>query len=269
MIRRFNYTGRRRIRREDARVSMRSDDSGLPIFSANLSLDRYKLPGDARIFVEAYRLTSFMRFPWGTVKQPTPAEDRTLTEFGAGDGVLFRVKVVEPTDEVNRRPARVLALADQLRPQRLEETLRQSFSLLEVVPCELNEVWRIHFPEDGGEPVLLVNQCLVERHHELVRSEQFVSLVLPQIVRTILTQIMVVEGVDPTEDGDDWRSLWHRFARTLPGVGDSPRPANGEGSKPENADELEEWIDTAVAAFARKCRIDQRFHDWWSDGGMT
>ena len=266
MIRRFNYTGRRRIRREDVRILVRYDDGNQPVFSASLSLDRYKLPGDARVFLEAHRLTSFKRFSWGTVKQLTPDQDRSLAEFGAADGVLFRVKVVEPSEEANGRPARVLVLADQLRPQRFDEAPQQSFSLLEIIPSEIGEVWKVDFPEDGGEPVLLVNQNLVKRHHELVRSDEFVSLVLPQVLRTVLTEILVNRGVDPSEAGDDWHSLWPQFARTLPGVGDAPCPIDGEDGKLENSDELEEWIKTAVEAFARKCRISQKFHDWWRDG---
>ena len=266
MIRRFNYTGRRRIRREDVRIAVRSDDSGLPIFSANLSLDRYKLPGEAHIVLEAYRsMTSYMRFPWGTVRQPVPHQNRRLSDFGTADGVLFRVKVVESPDQTNGRPPRVLALADQLRPQRFDEEQGQSLSLIDVVPSEINEIWRVDFPEDGGEPVLQVNQHLVERHHELVRTEEFISLVLPQVLRIVLTQILVIEKVDPYEDRDDWRSLWHRFARTLPGVGDAPHPAKGEGDTPENVDELEVWISNTVDAFARKFHIDQRFNDWWSN----
>lgn len=205
-----------------------------------------------------------MRFPWGTVKQPVPHQDGTLTDFTTADGVLFRVKVVESPNQGNDRPPRVLALADQLRPQRFDEDQRQSLSLIDVVPSEIGEVWRVDFPEDGGEPVLQVNRYLVERHHELVRGDQFISLVLPEVLRIVLTRVLVIENVDPSEEGDDWRSLWHRFVRALPGVGDAPHPVKGESDSPENVDELEAWIDNAVDAFARKYRIDQRFNDWWS-----
>ena len=266
MIRRFNYTRRRRIRRQDVRVSVRSNGDTLPIFSADLSLDRYSLPGEARVFVEAYRQTSFMRFPWGRVGQLAPAVDRTLTEFGTADGVLFRVKIVEPLDNGNGRPARLLALANQISPKRLDQARLQSLSLLAVTLADLEEVWRVDFSPDGGEPTLQVNQRLVRSHHALVRSQEFVSLALPQVFRAILTQVLMIDRFDAIEDEADWHSLWLRFSQTLPGVGEAPQPACGDRGELENADELERWIDDAVAAFARKFRVDRRFSDWWSDG---
>ena len=66
-IRRINSTGRRKILREDARIFVRPDSDGMLSFDAKLNLTGYDLPDDARVFVEAYRLTSLMRFPHGTV----------------------------------------------------------------------------------------------------------------------------------------------------------------------------------------------------------
>ena len=43
------------------------DSDGMLSFDAKLDLTGYDLPDDARVFVEAYRQTSFMRFPHGTV----------------------------------------------------------------------------------------------------------------------------------------------------------------------------------------------------------
>lgn len=265
MIRHFNYTGRRRIQREDARVSVRCNGDGVAIFSVELSLERYDLPHDARVFVEAYRPTSFMRFPWGTVGLLVPAHDRALTEFGNADGALFRVKVVEPSDESGGRPARLLALADKLRPVRLEESAQQSQSLLEVMSAELDEIWKVDFG-DGGEPILLVNQRIEAEHQGLVRSDPFASLVLPQVFRTILRQILVAERFDAIEDGAAWQALWLQYSRSLPGVGDVPRPADAPDGRLENLDEMEDWIEAAVGAFARKFHVERRFEDWWQEG---
>jgi hypothetical protein len=71
-IRRINSTGRKKIVREDARIFVRTDSDGVLTFDAVLDLTNYNLPEDACVFVEAYRQTTFMRFPHGTVGAPQP-----------------------------------------------------------------------------------------------------------------------------------------------------------------------------------------------------
>jgi hypothetical protein len=265
MIRRFNYTGRRRIRQEDAQVSVRSGANGPPIFSAQLSLDRYRLPADAQVFVEAQRSMSFMRFPWGRVRQLAPPSDRALTEFGTADGIKFRVKVVEATADRDGRPARVLALADQIRPQFEEAPLRQ-LSLLEIVSSDLdNEVWKLDFTGDD-EPKLLINKNIVSNPPSLARDDRFVSLVLPQILRTILTQVLVIDRFDAADDGTNWRARWLQISTEFLGAGkDPPQIDCDDHGKLLNQDDIEEWVEDAAEAFVRKFHIGRQFKDWWDE----
>ena len=81
----------------------------------------------------------------------------------------------------------------------------------------------------------------------------FRSLVCAAALREILTRILRVEGhTDPdAEDQNDWRSRWLRFAVAFPGVGDPP-PQDEE-------DEFDDWIESAVAAFARQFRLRDQF----------
>src|SRR5580704_5818632 len=111
-IKRINSTGRSKIVRGDARISVRPDPDGVLTFDATINLTDYGLPYDAHVFVEAYRQTTFMRFRHGTVAAPQPPGDlaRRLTEFATGDGLLFRVKVTSTGD----RAGVLLAEADRL-----------------------------------------------------------------------------------------------------------------------------------------------------------
>jgi hypothetical protein len=267
MIRRFNYTGRRRIRQEDVVISVQREADRVCSFSAQLLLERYRFPSNALVFVEASRLASFMRFSWGLVRLISPPRDRILTEFGTADGVKFRVKVVEATgDGGETRPARVLGLADNIRP-RLEDAPTSPLSLIDVVPADLgDELWKVEFSADD-EPKLLVNSRLVASPTQLVRDDHFVSMALPQLLRTVLTQILMVERFDGTDDGSDWQGQWLQFAKTLPGMGSGP-PTQEEDSDGtiQNVDELEEWIDQAARTFSRKFHIDRRFDSWWNQG---
>ena len=59
-------------------------------------LDGYDLPAEALVFVKAYRQTTWMRWPWGTVGALQPPANRALAEFDSPDDVLFRVRVTSP-----------------------------------------------------------------------------------------------------------------------------------------------------------------------------
>ena len=98
MIRRFNYTDRLRIRRSDVRIVLREEDGKLE-FDADLrALADYDLPPDSLVFIEAYRQTNWMRFPFGQLGAILPGANRVLSQFDSPDGIQFRVKVTPNGD---------------------------------------------------------------------------------------------------------------------------------------------------------------------------
>lgn len=90
------------------------------------------------------------------------------------------------------QPARLLAIADQIAAIMPHQPPGAPASLLDLVPADIHEVWRLEF-EDGSEPYLAVNQELVSNLPSFGRSDQFVSMILPQVLRSILERILVVE----------------------------------------------------------------------------
>ncbi len=252
MLRRFNYTGRQRIKREHARFTLFEGNGTSATFSATLQLDEYDLPRTARVYVEAYRRTSWMRFEYGTVESITEPADRTLSRFPDGVAVRFRLKVVG--DRSDAGVASVLALADRIRPRLVRARPEQQESLLPVRQVDMPEQpWRVEFEEDQ-EPVLLISRELVDDMHRLATSDEFVSLVLPEVFRSVLTRILLVERAEDEESVEDWRQAWLRFASGLPGVGQPPR-----GDPDETMDEREDWIEEAVRVFCRRKNIARRF----------
>jgi len=252
MIRRLNYTGRRRIRREDVGIQIRASGDGALSLDATVSLAGYRLPEDARVFIEAYRQTIWQRFDFGTVGAVRPPPDRGLGAFGSGDGVLFRVKVVEARGAgAGNHPARILAHADSIRPRVAEQ--REKRSLLAVDAGDFrDEVWRLEFDE-SGPPVLKVSRHLIPNWRSLPGTPAFQALALPAIFRSILTRILVTHQHTDLEDVSDWRTQWLRFACGLPGI----------RHLPGNDADSDEWIDEAVAAFSRHARMTERFREWW------
>lgn len=247
MIKRINFTGRRRILREDVRVYLRRRPGGPATFRAELDLSGYDLPADATVRIEAYRLTSWMSFELGTVGALDILGDHELLEFGDAEGVLFRVRVVsaDPQKRV------VLAEADQIHGIAHEEADDGREHILPVVGADLEAaIWQVSF--DNG-PALLVNRAIPD-WQKAVKSPQFIALVYPAIVRIILTRA-VKDDADP-EDAVDPLAKWIRFAHTIPGVREYP----------DDHREREQWIDDVVSAFCRWQKLLDRFiYSWKSE----
>jgi hypothetical protein len=249
-IRTLNYTNRRRIIREDARITIR-EEKGAFVFDAGLSLADYGLPGVARIFIEAYRQTQYMRFDFGQVGAMRIPEDRFLSDFDSVEGVLFRVKVVTSADPRGL----LLAEADQIRPRKLTDEDENRIPLLPVTRSDNmgDEIWRLEF--DDQQTLLKVNAELGD-WQALARAPVFIALVYPAVFRAVLWRILGQENHRDTEDTDDWRSRWLRFAVGLPGVGDPPVQ--------DDEAKLDDWIDGAASAFARRHNIRAAYERYWT-----
>jgi len=249
-VRTLNYTNRQRIRREDARITIHEEKSGA-CFDASLRLADYKLPDDARVFVEAYRQTQYMRFDFGQVGAMGIPGDRRLSDFDSAEGALFRVKVVTAADPHGL----LLAEADQIRPRKSTDEDENRIPLLPVVPDDNldDEIWRLEF--DDQQTLLKVNSTLGD-WRALARDPVFLSLVYPAVFRTVLGRILHQEKHRDTEDAEDWRSRWLRFAADLTGGVDLPSE--------DDETRLDDWIDTAASAFCRRNNIRATYVRYWT-----
>ncbi|MCY3783975.1 MAG: hypothetical protein OXG79_09340 [Chloroflexi bacterium] len=241
MIRRLNSTGRRTVKREHAKVSLRPAENGAPsIHDMQLDLAGYGFPPDARVRVEAWRSNAVQRWDYGTVGALTPpsAEQRRMTEVP--ESSQFRVLVVAGDGS-----GRLLGHMPSIKPVL---PLRSLLPVREVDEDELGgEIWRVDFG-DGDLPELWVNRA-VGGISEFVRTNKdFRALVMPAVLRVILTRILIDERADP-EDGESAWEGWFRLASNLLPDADVPRiESNGEAN---DLSEARSWIDSVVGAFAR------------------
>ncbi len=257
-IRSFNYTGRRRITRDEISLRLSQSSDKTETFDADIRLAKdHVLPADAVVCVEAYRgsSASWMRFPYGTVAALKPPSDRRLTEFDGTDGILFRVKVTSPGEQQGL----ILAEADGLSPRQPDEEEQSRESILPVRSDKNLEkrVWRLDFSD---KPILLINSALGEKW-DVVRDQAFRSLVMPEILEAILVRILLVEeyrGDAQDDDTGDWRTQWLRFVRSIPGTAEPPDT--------EEEDAREEWIEQVVAAFSRRLQILDLYEEYRSKG---
>lgn len=246
MIRRLNYTGRRRIKRKLVTIRLRREEAGTPSFDADLDLAGMDLPREAAVFVEAYHGSSYMRFDFGTVGRLVTPDDRRLTDIAANCRPRFRVKVVDCEETFGR----ILAVADQLLPLREDEDAAARGNLLPVEYVDLgDQVWRLDLTD---APTLELNSR-IEGLRDIARGDShFFALVYPEAVRRILRRVILVEEMlDPEYDPDDWRCQWLTFACRLPGVQTSPPDGD--------TDAQQDWIEAAVAAFCSAKDARRRF----------
>jgi hypothetical protein len=250
MLRKFNYTDRKRIPRNRVSFSIIPSPKGPPFFDAFIDLKRLRLPKHAGVYVEAYRMAFFRRFSFGTVSRIQPPHDRYLHDMDPNALVRFRVKIVDTAGK-----GRILAVADRLQPRRTEEEPANKICLLPVDFMDLGHtVWRLDLESDW--PSLLLNNR-VDNIREIARSEHaFFSLVYPELIRQILYKIVIEEDhTDPESDPDDWMSLWLSFSRDLPGVQMLPPSGTSEPIIQEKM----KWIEDIVEIFSSNNKVLERF----------
>lgn len=243
MIRRFNYTGRRRIPRSRVRIRI-ADDGPRRRFDAELALEGLGIAEDARVFVEAYFRATYRRFDFGTVSAPSAPSARWL------DGIpvrkpLFRVKAVSVADGV----ARILAAADKVVPEDGDRGDDARQSLLPVDYEDLGDrIWALDFDSDW--PRLCLNKRFGGIREAARSGLEFLTLVYPDVFRAILERALQEDRFDPDCDDDDWGTLWLRFACRNLG---RPRPPLEPGG------ERDDWIEEAVNAFCARSRVPSSF----------
>lgn len=242
MRRRFNYTGRRRIKRSDVTFSVTEEESGVHRIYADLNLEPYQFPEDSRVYLEAYDRNAVMRFPYGTPASPAPEADVRLSSFKGSDSYHLRVKVVD-----GERKGRLLGIADSISPVRQEEQGGPT-ALLRLTKRDLGFLpWKLEFP-DTDFPLLVINNG-IDAGKSLARANAFFqATVFPWVVEQVLRKILFEDEYRPGPDAepeDAWKEAWLEFGGTLPG--NSRLEADSDTSE----DHLETWIEDAVNAFCR------------------
>lgn len=248
--RRLNFTGRKRIRRADVGIQIVEDDSGFR-FHAELRLSTYAFAESARVFVEARKSMRIMRFDYGTIGDPQPQNGTELSDFSSWEGLLFRVKVVDP----HGNPGLLLGEADQIRAVRPREGEEDRIPLLPVASTKDigEELYRIDF--DGQQTMLVINASVGD-WAALAEHPLFGCLVLPNCLRQILLRILLTEQNSDMEDMEDWQAQWLRFAHDEL----ASRPIPDISAEQDVMD----WVDECVERFCRDHKIMRGFARTWT-----
>ncbi len=246
MIRKFNYTGRKKIKRSNVGIDLLRNEDGKRFFNVHLHLDGMALPPNAHVYLEAYHRSGYQRYDFGTVGDRKTPANRILSNFSESAMPLFRVKVVDNSTSHGR----ILASVDKIRAANIDAMPAGSQSLLYVEYDDLgNRIWQLDL--DGDWPILKLNQHVEEISLLASTDNRFLSLVYPEVLRQILKRIIIEDDHTDPDCDDDWPSLWLQLACRLPG---SPMPP--QVSKPEQ----NLWIEKAVESFCRNFDMLEKFN---------
>lgn len=232
----FNFTGRKRILREDVFLSTESTDKPFPSISVRVLLSDYEFPSAACVFLEASWKKRFMRIDLGAAKSEIRVNNINLKEFDHIELINFRLKVINPYN------SRIMGMADNLKPfTRCKDDDRNYKSILPIVSANLGDdgvIWKLDFDEQ--KVVLQIEERLGTKE-QIASSLTFKSIILPAAFQQILTRVTQNECAQEMLDPEDFCAQWILFVEQL-----------GVKAPAEDLDDYDEWISDAIAALSKR-----------------
>lgn len=259
MIRNLNFTGRLRIERSDVAIRRRDALDEDPEIEVQLHLSEYGFASTARVYLEAHASVGTSNTAWGRFDIDSPFDSMatqiiTLEGFADVPSVTFNVRAVAP--ETNR----LLGLAEGVPWTNLVDDVADVEGLLPVERQDIGELaWKLDF-DLLGNPVLLISSRLWRYRGELLTSQHFRSMVLPEVLRDVLSAALDQDsGFDANAPEDHWFGDWVAWMREIRELRPHVRVLHAVFDASES-DAKALMIDEVVSDFARssKCRFATR-----------
>lgn len=244
MAYRFNYTHRKRIREAQAIVRVLKGETPLRVTLEQTFSDGYD--AESNVVLEAIRRTKAQRIFLGKIKELERFCSIEFSDFVDSDGVYFRVKVL---NSVSRK---VEGLAKQLKDANEKRDPTDSESLLPVAFDQPEDnlgdrFWMVKC-SDVQSPVLILSRRKFSGFSP-VTSQEFQALVLPEVLRQILSFAYIQKWRDyPT-----WEIQWRRFVEER--LGCPGAPSSPETPDEEYMERTAQWIDDAVNCFSKRFNL--------------
>lgn len=249
-MKRFNYTGRKKVLRDDIKIRLQGDFKEKPIVDVALDLGGYDFPPEGDVYLEPQWKTRFMRLPLGRVSNNLRINGVRLDDFDDAEGLDFRIKIVDEGEGL------LLGIAENVKPYNKDDELDQNQqSILPVASVDLSGdgvFWRIKY--EGQQAVLQIERELGSRE-QVVRSLFFRGFILPAAMRQILVTVVTEDWDEELSDPEELSTRWLLFAHQI-----------GAGLPDKNAEDKEEWIDAAVRILATRIGVRQQIIDEYDSG---
>lgn len=234
MKRRLNFTNRHQLDSSHVRIALHDAAAdGVQRFTAVIDIPgEWQLPASAHVYVEAYVVSTSMRFSFGTAGSLTHPQDTRLRDIDSGN-VLFRVKVVDESGDVGL----LLASAEEIRPG--DDSEGEGAGTRAFFPLVMRDigqaVWSVDITHTD-RPKLILNNTVSGLRERLLADSIFQGAILPAAMRLVLEALFMSGEHDDAEWSTDWRA----FVTSLCGTGVLPEPE--EALEKDDAKDLIERI---------------------------
>jgi len=247
MIRKFNYTRRRKISGDATTIRLICDRKEKS-FEADIRLQDMRFPEHAKVYLEAYYKTNYMRFPFGTVNNIHRPYSTILTDFTNTDLIYFRVKIVDESETIGK----ILGFVSGLEPKDTDREQKHNFSILSVnYDADLGQkLYNLETEEIENLPILEINRKL-ENGSVIVTSDIFITTIYPSVIRELASEI-INDDTTYTEEDDCWQGYWIKYFRHILGASIMPPQRDDDRIK-------KDWIEDTVNAFCNKYRVRSRY----------
>ncbi|MHA1409927.1 MAG: hypothetical protein ACTSQY_06425 [Candidatus Odinarchaeia archaeon] len=242
MLRRLNYTSRKRINKSNIKISI-IGEAEEKSFIVSADFNDLTLPGESKIYIEAYyRMMESQRYFFGTINKFSHPDDTSLGVLGLTANLKFRIVIVDDN-------GKILSSAENIK---IEGAVKED-SLLPVDKDDLEYLlWNIKMEGEDGGPILVLNEKIPAIKTVAAHDPRFIHSVYPAVLREILTHIAVHSNIDLHSPDVDWQSNWILFSERI----FIPPP---EGRYSDAKNEIIEWIEGVVKEFSRRRKKD------WND----
>ena len=257
MIRSYNFTGRKKILRENMRIVLKRSTGKPPEFEAALGFDTNEFEAGAKVYIEAYKGPSFQRFEVGEISSELTFNG-VLDRFHSDSHVLFRIKIVDESESAGK----LLGWADRINFVSKEENAARSRCILPVEPADLGDrIWKLEWESD--DPILQVNREIREPRDmkTIVASDKdFLALAYPEILSEVYRHILIDStGYDREEDPSGWLS----FALVRLGIEIPPPDFDADTDDREQAiEDITQWINEVILAFCEENGIRSAYNEF-------
>ncbi len=251
-MKRFNYTGRKKILREDIKIRLQSNIDEIPKIDVAIDLGDYGFPPTSDVFLEPQRKTRFMRLHLGRIASTVRKNGITLNEFDDADDLDFRVKIVDENAGL------LFGIAENIKPYNKDDKVDDNQeSILPVSSTDLSMhgvLWRIDI--DGEKATLQVERELGSRD-QVVRSQLFRGFILPAAMRQILSRVVSNDWDKTLADPEELATRWLLFAKQM---------GAGVPNCRDDIEDKERWVDEVVRILGNRIGVRQQIIDDFSSG---
>lgn len=236
----LNFTNRIDLDRDEFSLELFRQHKKSPSFSFELLPEvASEFPGSSVIRVQAYLGSREESFEFGSI-QNAEFGKRQIQSFTSDDDIRFRIMIVD----TQQKRGLLLGFADNVRPNSNSQS--GSESIIPVLIDKLDgEVYRIQFDGENG-PLAVLNESLDNELNQGIKAvfranPYFRALVLPSIMREVLTHIYIVFGEDyPSDEAPNWVIKWDAFAKNH-----NPEPL--PEYDPRDPEPRRQWVNNAIS----------------------